>query len=56
MLELTTDIQYLKGVGEKRAEILRKRGIDTVGALLTYFPRAYLDWRDTRLIAECPFF
>lgn len=43
-----TDIQYLKGVGAKRAEILRTRGIDTVGALLRFFPRKYLDW--TRVI------
>ena len=34
MLTASTDIQYLKGVGEKRAELLRKKGIDTVGALL----------------------
>ena len=43
-----TDIQYLKGVGAKRAEILRTKGIDTVGALLRFFPRKYLDW--TRVI------
>lgn len=39
-----TDIQYLKGVGAKRAEILKSKGIDTVGALLRFFPRKYLDW------------
>ncbi len=55
MLELSTNIQYLKGVGEKRAALLRKKGIDTVGALLHYFPRAYLDWRDVRPLSECPF-
>ena len=32
-----TDIQYLKGVGAKRAEILKSKGIDTVGALLRFF-------------------
>ena len=56
MLTATTDIQYLKGVGEKRAVVLKKRGIDTVGALLRYYPRAYLDWTDVKPIAECPFF
>lgn len=40
---LTTPIQFLKGVGEKRAEELRKIGIETVGDLLEYFPRRYLD-------------
>lgn len=55
MLTASTDIQYLKGVGEKRAELLRKKGIDTVGALLRFYPRAYLDWRNVTPIAECPF-
>ena len=55
MLTASTDIQYLKGVGEKRAELLRKKGIDTVGALLHFYPRAYLDWRNITHIAECPF-
>ena len=44
MITATTDIQYLKGVGEKRAVVLKNRGIDTVGALLRFYPRAYLDW------------
>ncbi len=56
MLTAATDIQYLKGVGEKRAVLLKKRGIDTVGALLRYYPRAYLDWTKVCPIAECPFF
>ena len=55
MLTASTDIQFLKGVGEKRAELLRKKGIDTVGALLRFYPRAYLDWRNVTPIAECPF-
>ncbi len=55
MLTANTDIQYLKGVGEKRAELLRKKGIDTVGALLRFYPRAYLDWRNITPIAECSF-
>ena len=29
MIAATTDIQYLKGVGEKRAVVLRNKGIDT---------------------------
>lgn len=56
MLTAATDIQYLKGVGEKRAAVLKKLGIDTVGALLRYYPRAYLDWTDRTPISEAPFF
>jgi ATP-dependent DNA helicase RecG len=42
-LDLTTDIQYLKGVGPKRGEVLVNHGIGTVGKLLFYFPRKYID-------------
>ncbi len=51
-----TDIQYLKGVGAKRAEILKSKGIDTVGALLRFYPRKYLDWTKTYPISRAPFF
>lgn len=53
MLTASTDIRFLKGVGEKRAELLRKKGIDTVGALLRFYPRAYLDWQNVTPISEC---
>ena len=45
-----TDIQFLKGVGAKRAEVLKSKGIDTVGALLRFFPRKYLDWTNVTLV------
>ena len=32
---------YLKGVGEKRAQLFRKLDIFTVGDLLNFFPRDY---------------
>lgn len=38
-----TSIQFLKGIGEKRAQALKKVGIHTVGDLLQYYPRRYLD-------------
>lgn len=40
---LTTSIQFLKGIGEKRAQALNKAGIHTFGDLLQYYPRRYLD-------------
>lgn len=54
MLTVSTDIRFLKGVGEKRAELLQKKGIDTVGALLRFYPRAYLDWQNITPVSECP--
>ncbi len=41
---LSTDIQYLPGVGPKRAELLNKElNIRTFGDLLYYFPYKYID-------------
>lgn len=37
-------ITELKGVGAVRGELFRKLGIDSIGALLYYFPRSYEDW------------
>ena len=55
MITAATDIQYLKGVGEKRAVVLKNRGIDTIGALLRFYPRAYLDWTDIKPIERAFF-
>ena len=52
MPELTTDIRYIKGIGEKRAETLGRLGIRTLGDLLCYFPRDYEDRTAVRPIAE----
>lgn len=38
---LRTSIQYLKGVGPKKAVLLRKLGIFTIADLFAYFPRDY---------------
>ena len=40
---LDTDIEQFAGVGERRAEPLRKAGVKTYGDLLRYYPRRYLD-------------
>lgn len=52
MIEQNTKIQFLKGVGEKRAALLSKLGIDTVGDLLRYYPRDYRDWSKTVPISQ----
>ena len=53
-MNLQTSIQYLKGVGEKRAALLRRLGIRTVGDLLAHVPRAYEDWQTVYPIAQAP--
>jgi ATP-dependent DNA helicase RecG len=42
-LQLNTSVQYLKGVGPKRAEALARLGIKSVGDLLYHAPHRYLD-------------
>ena len=49
-LSLETDIQYLKGVGPKLAEVLAKREICRVKDLIEYYPRAYEDRRAAKVI------
>ena len=40
MLELSTPVQYVKGVGPRIADVLAAKGIRTVGDLLHYLPFA----------------
>ncbi|MDZ7318271.1 MAG: ATP-dependent DNA helicase RecG [candidate division KSB1 bacterium] len=40
---LATAVQFLKGIGEKRAEALKSVGIATIADLFEYYPRRYLD-------------
>lgn len=53
-MELNASIKYLKGVGEKRAQLLAKLGIFTLRDLLTFYPRAYEDWSNIVSIKDAP--
>ncbi|UCE19971.1 MAG: ATP-dependent DNA helicase RecG [Gemmatimonadota bacterium] len=44
-IDLFSPVQYLKGVGPKRAALLRTVGIVSIEDLLYYIPRRYLDRR-----------
>ncbi len=48
---LQRPVQYLKGVGPRRAGDLARLGIATVEDLLLHFPRGYLDLGDRRSLA-----
>jgi len=39
------ELQFIKGIGPKRAEVLDKFGIKTLENLFNYFPRKYVDRR-----------
>ncbi len=51
-MKLEEDIQYLKGIGPKKAEMLKKMGIHTVYDLLTWYPRAYEDQSSLTAMAD----
>ena len=51
-LPLTSPVTVLKGIGEKRAELLQRLGIETCEDLLRYFPRDYLDLTHSTPIRE----
>ena len=45
-------ITKLSGIGEKRAALFKKLGINTVGDMITYYPRDYENWADITPISE----
>ncbi len=47
-----TPIQFLKGVGKARAEMLAEQGIETAGDLVWFFPFRYEDRRHPTRIAD----
>src|SRR5947207_6335074 len=52
MLEPSTSVQYVKGIGPRIAEILAAKGIHTVDDLLHYLPFRYEDRVNPRGISE----
>jgi ATP-dependent DNA helicase RecG len=42
-LRLNSPLQYIKGVGPRKAAVLAKAGLETVVDILQYYPRQYLD-------------
>lgn len=53
MESLSTNIQYLKGVGPKRASRLRRLNVNTIGDLLYFVPRDYDDRSKFKTLREC---
>jgi len=50
--DLEKSVQFVKGVGPRRAALLKKLGVETVEELLYYFPRGYQDRRFFRSISS----
>ena len=52
MLDPSTPVQYVKGIGPRLAEVLAAKGIQTVDDLLHYLPFRYEDRLNPRSVAE----
>ncbi|MBE6741595.1 MAG: ATP-dependent DNA helicase RecG [Ruminococcaceae bacterium] len=48
------NIQYIKGVGEKRARLFNKLGIFSVADLIHFYPRKYQDWNNCETVLSAP--
>jgi ATP-dependent DNA helicase RecG len=53
-LHKSDTLQYIKGIGPKRAAALREVGVDSVPKLLYYLPRDYLDRSRITKIKDLP--
>ena len=51
MSDLNTDVRYIKGIGEKKAQALNKLGVFSLRDLVSFFPRKYEDRSETKPIA-----
>ena len=45
-------IQFIKGVGDKRAQLFHKLGVYTLQDLIHYYPRKYIDWSKTLSVKD----
>ena len=52
IMELSDDVRMVTHVGPKKAQLLKKLGIETVYDLVTYYPRAYEDESTISHISE----
>ena len=51
MTDLNTDVRYIKGIGEKKAQALNKLGVFSLRDLVSFFPRKYEDRSSVKPIA-----
>ncbi|MEG1887465.1 MAG: ATP-dependent DNA helicase RecG, partial [Oscillospiraceae bacterium] len=53
-MDMNTDIRFIKGVGEKRAELFGRLGVFDVNSLLHLYPRDYQSWSNPVRISQAP--
>ena len=52
MADLNTDVRYIKGIGEKKAQAFNKLGVFSLYDLISFFPRKYEDRTQCKPIAQ----
>lgn len=52
MLSLESNIQFIKGVGDKRSKLFNKLGIFDVDTLVHFYPRKYEDWTKNQSVKD----
>ena len=52
MADLTTNVQFIRGIGPQKAKALSKLGIETLRDLIAWLPRRYEDRTEFRRIAD----
>lgn len=52
-LALDDELTSISGIGDKKAQLYRKLGVDTVRRLLLHLPRSYVDLTRISEIAQC---
>lgn len=51
-MDIRQSVQFLKGVGPKKAKALQKLGVENIYDLLTYYPRRYEDQSEITPMAQ----
>lgn len=51
-MNLNASVSAIKGIGQKKAEILQSMGIETIEDFFTFYPRDYQDRRELRKMNE----
>ncbi len=54
-IKLKNRITVLSGIGEKKAVMFSRLGVNTVRSLIYYYPRYYEDWQNLSTVSSAPF-
>ena len=53
-MNLSTPVQFIKGIGPKTAQRFSRLGVETAADLLSFYPRDYVDYSQPYSVASAP--